>query len=453
MDFNLGYRFLLVALIVAANAFFSAVEVALISVRPSRLRQMADDGHTGASLALDLLANPERMLSAGQVGVTLASLALGWAGEATVFEMFAGWLRPLLGSNEALMHGICYAISFLSISYVHVVIGEVVPKNIAMEQAEKLAVLLAPPLFFFIRVSRPFVSAIERSAAWVSRLVGVRGLPAAPGSHSPEELRFILTSSQRHGQLDHFSSRSMEHMLDLTDLTARQVMVPRNQVVSVPMDASLDEVLKVFQENKYSRIPVYEKTPENINGIVYAKDLLEMWQRRRTAHEQRIATPPWSLRRFLRKPLVVPETKPLGQLIEDFRHGHMHMALVVDEYGTVVGLVTLEDTMEQIFGEIEDEHDVRLPPLPLDWSEIELEGATLIRDLQMHHGIELPTQAGFETLAGFLMYKLGAIPEVGQSVEHEDHRFTVMEMDRNRVVRVRVENLKPSVELVPEAEI
>jgi CBS domain containing-hemolysin-like protein len=310
-----------------------------------------------------------------------------------------------------------------------------------MEQAEKLSILLAPPLMVFIRISGPFVSLIERSSAWVSRQFGVRGLPAAPGSHSAEELRFILTSSHRHGQLGDFEERSMHRLLDLEDLTAREVMVPRNQIVSVPLDSTLDEVLKVFQENKYSRMPVYERVPENIQGIVYAKDLLEMWQQRRAAQDKRGPSPAWNLRRFVRTPLVVPETKPLAQLIDEFRYGHAHMALVVDEYGTVVGVVTLEDAIEQVFGEIEDEHDLRLPPAPADWDAIEMEGSTLIRDLEMQYGIELPTQAGFETLAGFLMFRFGAIPEVGQSVEEDGRRFTVLAMDRNRVARVRVENL------------
>jgi putative hemolysin len=441
MDLHLGYRFLLVGLIVAANAFFSAVEVALISVRPNRLRQAADEGTAGAKMALELLANPEMMLSAGQVGVTLASLALGWAGEATVFGVIASWLRPLFGINDAALHGVAYAVSFLAISYVHVVIGEVVPKNLAMEQAEKLSILLAPVLMVFIRVSRPFVVAIERSAAWVSRLLGVRGEGAAPGSHSPEEIRFILSSSNRHGQIGAFEQGTMDRLLDMNDLTAREVMVPRNQIVSVPLDATLDEVLKVFQENKYSRMPVYERVPENIKGLVYAKDLLEMWQQRRAALDQRGPTPNWTLRRFVRKPLVVPETKPLSQLIEEFRYGHAHMALVVDEFGTVVGLVTLEDAIEQVFGEIEDEHDVRLPPMPAQWEAMEMEGSTLIRDLETQYGIELPAQAGFETLAGFLLYRFGAIPAVGQSVEQDNRRFTVLQMDRNRVARVRVENL------------
>jgi CBS domain containing-hemolysin-like protein len=443
MDLYLGYRFLLLTIIVAANAFFSAVEVALISVRPSRLKQMAEEGQTGAKLALELLENPERMLSAGQFGVTLASLALGWAGESTVYEVLNGWLRPLAGEGkEALLHGVSFAVSFSAISYIHVVAGEVVPKNWAIEKADRIAVLLAPPLAVFIRLSGPFVDAIEKSSTWVSRAMGLRGEMAAPGSHSPEELRFILASSCKHGLLPEFEEKSMRGLLDLGELSTREIMVPRNQIVSVPITAALDELLRVFQENKYSRIPVYERDPENIHGIVYAKDLLEMWQQRRAAHEQRRQSPPFELRRFLRKPLVVPESKPVSQLLDEFRHSHSHMALVVDEFGTVVGLVTLEDVMEQVFGEIEDEHDQRPPPPPVIWDNLELEGTTTIRDLETHYGIKVPSQAGFETLAGFLLYRLGAIPNDGDSVEHEGLRFTVKAMERNRVAKVLVENLQ-----------
>jgi putative hemolysin len=212
--------------------------------------------------------------------------------------------------------------------------------------------------------------------------------------------------------------------------------------VSVPITAALDEVLQVFQVNKYSRIPVYERDPENIHGLVYAKDLLEMWQQRRAANEQRRPSPPFELRRFLRKPLVVPESKPVSQLLDEFRHSHSHMALVVDEFGTVVGLVTLEDVMEQIFGEIEDEHDLRPPPLPVIWDNLELDGTTTIRDLETQYGIKLPSQAGFETLAGFLLYRLGVIPSDGDRVDQDGLRFTVLSMERNRVAKVLVENLQ-----------
>ena len=447
MDLYLGYRLLLLLLIIAANAFFSAVEVALLSVRPSRLRQMKEDGVPGAQTALELLENPERMLSAGQFGITIASLGLGWAGESTVH----GLLNSLLAGRtpwipEYILHGVSFAISFLGISYIHVVVGEVVPKNIAIEKAERLSALLAPPLLVFIRISGPFITFIERSSAYCSRLLGAHSDAHAPGTHNPEELKYILASSRKHGMLESFEEEAMHKLLDLRDLNVREVMVPRNHFASIPNTSTLDEVLKAFSEAKYSRIPVYERDPENIHGIVYAKDMLEVWQQRRLAIERRYPPLPFDLNRYLRKPLVVPETKLLPQLIEDFRRSHSHMALAVDEFGTVVGLVTLEDAMEQVFGEIEDEHDVRLPPLPVAWDVVELDGAIPIRDLETMYGIELPSQAGFETLAGFLMFRLGAIPDAGAMIDHGDRRFTVLEMERNRIALVRIEKIQDEPE-------
>jgi CBS domain containing-hemolysin-like protein len=440
MDLHLGYRLLLVVLILAANAFFSAVEVALLAVRPSRLRQLAEEGAPGAEIAIQLIQNPERMLSAGQFGITVASLGLGWAGESTVHTL----VTALIGDSVTwipgpVLHGASFAIAFLFISYLHVVLGEVVPKNIAIEKADRLAALLAPPLLVFIRLSGPFITFIERSSAYCSRLLGARSDSHAPGSHNPEELKYILASSRKHGYLEEFEESAMHRLLGLRDISVREIMVPRTKFVSVPLNATLDEVLRVFSENKYSRVPVYDRDPENIDGIVYAKDLLEMWQLRRVSRDQRRPTPPFDLRRYVRKPLVVPETKPIPQLIDEFRRSHSHMALAVDEFGTVVGLVTLEDAIEQVFGEIEDEHDLRLPPLPVVWDVLELEGTTPIRDLETMYGIELPAQAGFETLAGFLLYRLGAIPSPGDTVEHEGRRFIVEEMHRNRVTRVRIE--------------
>ncbi len=444
MDISIGYRFLLVALIIALNAFFSGAEVALISVRQSRLRQLAEEGQVGAQAALNLLANPERLLSVVQVGVTFTSLGLGWAGEGTVYAALLRLIGPLVTpQTEAVFHGISFAVAFLLITYAHVVLGEVVPKNLAIEKADKLAMLVAPPLLLFYRIASPFVTAIERSASAVSRALGLRGESSA-ATHTPEEIKFVLTASRRHGHLDEFEERAATRILELKEISAREIMVSRNDMVSVPVTASLDDLLQVMSENKHARVPVWEDAPENILGIVYLKDLLEVWYLRRQANERRRQAPPFQIRRLLRQPLFVPETKALPQLLQDFRHGNAHMALVVDEFGTVSGLVTLEDVLEQVFGEIEDEHDLGLKPFPLIWDKLELEGATTIRDLETQYGIELPTDAGFETLAGFLLYRFGEIPKLGDQVSHDDTCFTVLEMDRHRIVRVLIE--KPEAE-------
>lgn len=446
MDLHLGYRFLLVALIIVLNGFFSSAEVALLSVRQSRLRQMAEEGVVGAQAALSLLSNPERMLSVVQVGVTLASLGLGWAGEDTVFAVLVGFVQPVATpQTSAVLHAVAFTISFLLITYLHVVIGEVVPKNLAIDKADRLAILVAPPLLVFSRVAGPFVTVIERSASVVSRAIGLRG-ESQTASHTPEEIRFIVSAAQKHGFLFEVEEEAIARLLDLRELSAREIMTPRGAIAGAPKDSSLDDLLKAFHDNKYSRIPIYERSPEHVVGIVYAKDLLDVWQQRRRANQRRRPAPHFDLERLLRKPEVVPETKPVLQLIETFRSTGSHMALVVDEFGSVTGLVTLEDVLEQVFGEIADEHDVREPEQPDTWDELELEGTTRLRDLQIQYELELPVDADYETLAGFLLFRLGFIPSAGEVVEFSGFRFIVLEMDRNRIDRVKIERVTPEAE-------
>ncbi|MEO7146027.1 MAG: hemolysin family protein [Bryobacteraceae bacterium] len=440
------YRILILLALLALNAFFAAAEVALVSVRQSRLKALGDQGQAGALAALSLLANPERLLSVTQVGVTLASLGLGWAGENTLYRIFVAIAHPALGPRGTeILHGVGFGLAFLAMSYAHVVIGEVVPKNLAIEKADRLAMLVAPPLLVFYRLSGPFVFVIERSAAAISRALGGKGGNRG-GGHSAEEIKFIVSSSRREGHLENFEEATISRVLELENFAVREIMVPRNDVVSLPVDSSLDRVLRVTLEQQYSRVPVYEGGREKIIGIVHYKDLMRIWLERKLALEKRRPPRPFRLRRLLRKPLVVPETKPVSQLIDEFRESHTHMAMVVDEFGTITGLVTLEDALEQIFGEIGDEHDVRRDPAPVDAPMLELDGGTTIRDLEMQYDIDLPGEAGFETLAGFLLFRFGYIPTAGEAVTYGAHRFTVLEMDRNRIARVRLDRLQPAAD-------
>jgi CBS domain containing-hemolysin-like protein len=426
--------------ILATNGFFAAAEVALLATRKSKLQQLAESGNVGAQAAVSLLQNPERLLSVTQLGVTLASLGLGWAGEDTLFQIISAAFQPMqTPATAAILHGISFGISFAIMSYAHVVIGEVVPKNVGIEKADRLAVLVAPVLLVFYRISEPFVAVIEKSASAVSRLIGLRG-DQHGGGHSAEELRFIISSSRSEGHLRHFEEDALQKVLDLQNYSAREIMVPRNAVVSVSVDATLDHVLRLFMDHQYSRLPVYERHPENIVGVVHYKDLMHVWEERRRLLERRWPTRPFQLRRWMRKALVVPETKPLNNLLEDFRLHHTHLALVVDEFGTISGIVTLEDVLEQVFGDIQDEHDERRA-IPLTSDVLELDGTTSIRSLEVAYGIELPSDAGFETLAGFLLHQLGEIPQKGDMVEYDDRRFTIVEMDRNRISRVLIEKV------------
>jgi CBS domain containing-hemolysin-like protein len=437
-----GSRFLISVIIVLVNAFFAASEVALVSSRLSRLKELAEGGNVGAQAAISLLSNSERLLSVVQVGVTLASLALGVAAEKPLEEWLIRSLSPLgVYLPSGVVTGFSVVMSYLIMTFFHVVIGEVVPKNVAIEKSERLAVVVSPVLLVFYRGAEPFVLILERSASFVSKVLGLRGQQA--GGHSVEELKFILSSSLREGVIEGFSGTSIQRLMELQEYLTREIMVPRNEVVSVPVASSLDQLLRIANEHQYSRLPVYEGGPEHLVGYVHTKDLLRVWEDRRIATAKRRSVRPFELRHFLRTLPVVPESKPVVQLLDEFRQSHAHMAMVVDEFGTTVGIVTLEDLVEQVFGEIEDEHDVRRPKVSRAASVLFVEGTIPIRDLEVQYGINLPAEGGYETLAGFLLYRLGYIPNPGDEVEQEGRRYVIEEMDRNRIARVRVERIAP----------
>jgi len=433
-----SFRILAVLIIILVNGYFAGAEVALLSVRQSRLRQMAGEGHAGAQAALNLLSNPGRLLSVTQVGVTLASLGLGWAGEETVFNLLMGAFHPAITpATEKYLHGFAFVLSFLIISYFHVVVGEVLPKNLAIAKADRLAVLVAPALLVFYRVSMPFVVAIERSSDLLMRALKIKG-GAHGGGHSAEELRLIVSSVRG---LSEQQEDMIHRVLDLDTVVVREVMVARNDIVSIDASASLDDVLHTMIAEQHSRLPVYEGERENIIGYLHYKDLLPVWQDRRQAIRSGRPSRSFQLRRLMRRHMIVPETKPLAQMVEEFRHGRSHIAMVVDEFGTIVGLVTVEDVLEQVVGAIRDEHDETIGRPAAVSDEVEVDGATRIRELEEDLDVEFPAEGGFETLAGFLLYRLGEIPHVGQSVDYQSRRYTVLQMERNRIARVRIEKL------------
>jgi len=328
-------------------------------------------------------------------------------------------------------------VAFLTISYFHVVLGEVVPKNLSIAKADRLAMLVAPVLLVFYRLSMAFVLVIERSAGIITRALNIRGAFHA-GGHSAEELKLIVSSSRGLGYLPEAEEEMIHNVLDLGTISAREVMVPRNRIVSMEAAASLDEVLHAMIEAGHSRLPVYDTSPEKIIGILHYKDLLPVWEERRQAIRSGRPSRSFRLRRLLRPHLVVPETKPLSQILEEFRTGRSHMAIVVDEFGTIAGLLTVEDVLEQL----EDEHDEKTARPMADDGDVELDGSTRIRDLDSGFAIGIPADAGFETLAGFILYRLGRIPRSGEVLEHGGRRYTVTAMERNRIARVRIEKVR-----------
>jgi putative hemolysin len=439
-------RALLVILLVAANAFFVAAEFALVSVRDTRLQHLIESRRIGARTVLRLHQRLGEVLAGVQFGVTLASLCLGWIGEPTVANMILGVIGKIPYA-AVYAHGIAVLVAFSIITYLLVILGEIVPKSVALQRAERVALAVAGPMDVFLTISRPFLYVLNHSANVVLRLFGSRQIRGG-AAHSAEELKLIVAASRRFGLIPEFQEEVIAHALELEDITVREVMVPRPHIFSLPANLTIDDATARMVEEQHSRVPVFdpERGPEHIVGILYAKDLMR-WMRLRLSLSPtqpaaaRIGKMP--ITQIMRDVLVVPETKPLSDLLLEFKHRKRHLAVVVDEFGSTAGVVTVEDVLEQLVGEIEDEFDVpQATPLTAG-TAMTLEGASNIRDLETQYQITLPRDEGFETLAGFVFARLQKIPAVGESFEYEGRRYTVAEMDGPRVTKVRVEALEP----------
>jgi putative hemolysin len=438
-------RVIAVILLVAANAFFVAAEFALVGVRDTRIQQLIEQKRIGARTVQKLHNRLDEVLNGVQFGITMASLALGWIGETAVAHMIEPLLVHVPYAN-VYAHGIGITVAFTVITYLHVILGEVVPKTLALQKAERVALAVAGPMDVFMTISTPFLKIMTSSARGVLRIFGTREIREG-GVHSPEELKLIVTASRKFGVIQPLEEEMIHRALDMETVTVREVMVPRPDIFSLPGDMTLDDALKAVVEEQHSRVPVYDpqRGPEHIIGVLYSKDLMRWMQFRmsRQSSDEAIRRPTTlRIRHVMRDVLVVPETKQLPDLLVEFKKRKRHLAVVVDEFGSTAGVVTVEDVLEQLVGEIEDEFDVGAAALAADATSMVLDGATSVRDLETQYRIELPRDEGFETLAGFVMRKLQRIPNAGDSFEHDGRRYTVLEMEGHRVESVKIDVLK-----------
>jgi putative hemolysin len=444
-------RVLLILALVAANAFFAAAEFALVSVRETRIQQLIEAHRIGARILQRLHRNLDEVVNGVQLGVTVVSLTLGWIGEPMVAH-FVENLQFLQRLPHVLIyaHGFAIAIAFGLITFMHVILGELVPKSLALQRAEQVALTVAAPMDVFLTLTRPVIFVMGRSAGTVLRIFGLRRMRQGP-VHSPDEVKLIVSASREVGQIAPAQEEMVHHALDLENITAREVMVPRPDIFSLPGDMTLQEAIDRVIEEQHSRIPVYDPAsgPEHIIGVLYAKDLMRWVGLRLTAKPMQVIPSRVSemkVSQIMHDALVVPETKPLAELLDEFKQRKRHMAIVVDEFGSTAGLITVEDILEELVGEIEDEFDVT----PLDAGRLgegtilSLDGTVGIRDLESTYDLLLPRDAGFETLAGFMLSRLQKIPAVGDSCYYGGHRFTVSEMDGHRIARVKIEAVQPA---------
>jgi putative hemolysin len=453
-------RVLLILLLVAANAFFAAAEFALVSVRDTRIQQLIASGRTGARIVQRLHQHLDEVVNGVQLGITIVSLTLGWIGEPMVARLVES-LRFVHEVPHAAVyaHGIAIAIAFSLITYMHVLLGELVPKTLALQRAEQIALAVAAPMEAFLTLARPLLFFMRRSGGLVLRLFGARESRRGSAVHSPDELKLIVTASRQFGQIPESQEEMIHNAIELEGITVREVMVARPDIFSLPSDLMLDEALNRVVESQHSRIPVYdpERGPEHIVGVLYYKELVR-WLRLRLANMgqpvgARITRT--QIGQIMHDVLVVPETKALAELLSEFKERKRHLAVVVDEFGSTAGVITVEDILEQLVGDIEDEFDVSAPQHALaDESVLVLEGSENILDLETQQGLLLPRDAGFETLGGFVLARLQRIPRLGDSFEYDSHRYTVEEMEDHRIAKVKIEkkeNIESKVESAKQA--
>lgn len=440
------FRFVSIAVLILANGFFVAAEFAIVSVRETRVEQLIAQRRPGARTIRRLQQNLDDFLPAVQFGVTLCSLALGWIGEPVVAAIFEEWLNEIPHAN-VYAHLIAVPIAFALITYFHVLLGELVPKSLTLRKVDQVALSVSGPMDAFIRVTRPAVRLLNRSAALVLKLFRA---PMVHEStvHSPEELKLIATAARRGGMLPEFQEALIHRAVESNQITAREIMTPRQRIFSLPSNMLIEAASARIVEELHSRVPVYDpaRGPDYIVGVVYSKDISRLMHFRASART-RFADAPFTelrLQQVMREVLVVPETKPVLDLLQEFQQRRRHLAIVVDEFGTTVGLVTVEDAIEQLVGEVEDEFDIAAKTALTSASgSVLLDGSVNLRDLETQMNWRLPRDGGVETLAGFLLSRLGKIPKGGESIEFEGRRLTIAEMSGNRISKVVVQNLEP----------
>ncbi len=418
---TLFLQLLAVLLIVLGNGFFVAAEYALVTAKRTTLLRLAHEGSRRARIALRIMDSPIRFIGTVQLGITAFSILLGVVGE----PFIAGWIdEPLLS------HGLAFVFAYVAVTYLHVTLGELVPKAFALHSRERTALWVALPIEAVYLASYPIVWFFQESANAFTRLFGIEPAPAGVVAHTEEEIRMYVAEAEETGEIEQEEREMLYKVFDFADKEVDEVMVPRPEVVALSIDLPPEEALQAVLDSPYTRYPVYRGSLDEMVGVLHVRDLIE------AMHERGIAEV--RLEELIRPAYMVPETKDLAALLTEFRKQNQHMAIVLDEYGNMVGIVTLEDVLEEIVGEIEDEFDLPDESVErLDADTIRIDGTFPIDDFNEQFGVELP-QEDYHTIGGFVFGQLGRAPERGDEVEHDGLRFGVDEVEGTRIQKLTV---------------
>ena len=424
---------LVVALLLFANAFFVATEFALVSVRKTRLAQLSKEGNKLAKIALDSINHLDRSIAAVQLGITIASIGLGWVGEAALVKL----IQPLFGflpvSMQAVAtHSLAVSIAFALITFMHVVIGELMPKSIAIQHPETTALVVAKPMSFITKIFTPFIFLLNGFGNWLLSLMKIPPAHVGHLVHTVEELDMIIDESHKEGVLNDTEKDILQNVFKFSDIMAKQVMVPRPDVISIPLDITTEELKKLTIENQYTRYPVYEEDLDKVVGILHLKDLYTL-----IIEDKEIV-----LKNILRPAILIPETLTIDKLIHEFKTKRAQMALVIDEFGGVSGLVTLEDVLEEIVGEVQDEFDEEEADIRQIYENEYIANAMMrIDEFNDYFQLEAQNEVedeDIETIGGLVIKNLGHIAKEGDCCTIDGFTFKVIEVDGARIVKIKI---------------
>lgn len=432
----------IILLLLLANAFFVASEFALVSVRQTRIQQLANEGNKTADVTLKALSSLDRYIAATQLGITIASLGLGWVGEstlATIIHPLFEFLPNISGSVAT--HSIAAIIAFTLITFMHVVIGELMPKSIALQFPEKTTLVITRPLVTVANILAPFIFLLNGFGNWMLKLINIEPAQQHHSVHSEEELDMIIDESFKGGVLNETESFLLKNSLKFTDLTAKQVMIPRCNMIAIPIDINEEDYAKLVLENQYTRYPVYAENLDNIIGILHVKDLYSC-----LLQNQKI-----SIKEVLRQPLLVPETMTTDNLLEEFKKNKTEIAIVIDEFGGVSGIVTMEDILEEVFGSVQDEFDEEETDIKkIDENKFIVNGLFRFEEFSEYFDLNQEEDEDVETIGGLVQKLLCRLAKINDEVEIENLKLRVIELKDRRIKKVLVEKITKEEENIEE---
>jgi putative hemolysin len=432
--------------LIFANGFFVAAEFSLVGARRTRITQLAEEGHTGARYAQDAILHLDSYIAATQLGITLSSLALGWIGEPAIAHVFDPLFELILPHNviESAGHTISVVIAFTIVTMLHIVLGELAPKSIALQRPEGTSIIVARPTSYFLRLFRPVISLMNAAGNMIVRLLGFQAVGGHASVHSAEELEMLVKSSREAGLLQESEEKLLRRVFDFSDISVQEIMQPRVEVQAIAFKTPLSRLLQFINENHHSRYPVYRESIDDVAGILHLKDLLDI-----LIEQPQLATDPeavFDLSKILREPLFVPNTLRVDKLLELMQKHHNHLAVVVDEYGGMAGVATMEDIFEELVGDVQDEFDIEAEANLSNADVTVLDGLTSLNEISDRFG-ELEDEPQSTTIGGYIIEKLGRIPKLNDNIQFNGYMVKVEELDGMRVSKVRfVRQVPPPLE-------